>query len=50
VVTRCNHVLLVHVIGDEAMEKREPGACTPEELLAAISIGASGMVDKFGPP
>ena len=43
-----NHVLLMHVIGNEAMKERKPRTGTPEELPTPRSIGA-GMIDKFGP-
>ena len=49
VVAGCDHVLLVHVIGSEAVEERKPGAGTPEKPLAAFLIGASRMIDEFGP-
>ena len=49
VIAGRNHVLLMHVSGDEAVEERKPCAGAPEKSLAALLIGASGMIDEFGP-
>src|SRR6185369_17831623 len=43
-----DYVLLVHVIGNEAMKQREPGTGAPEKSLAARAIRAR-MIDKFRP-
>ena len=44
-----DHVLLMHVMADETVKEREPRAGAPEEPLAAFLVGASGVIDEFGP-
>ena len=44
-----DHVLLVHVGAGEAVEERKPCARPPEKSLAALVVGAAGMIDELGP-
>ena len=49
VIAGRNHILLMHVIGREAVEERKPSAGSPEKSLAALLIGASRMINELGP-
>src|SRR6185437_3997693 len=49
-IARRDHVLLVHVVGNETVKEREPRAGALEEAFVAFLVGTPGVIDEFGPP
>ncbi len=48
-VAGSDHVFLVHVIRNKAMEQRKPRSRTPKEPFASCRAGVFGVVDKLSP-
>src|SRR4029450_1828078 len=48
-VAGSDHVFLVHVIRNKAMEQRKPRARTPKKQFASCRAGVFGVVDKLSP-
>ena len=48
-IADCDHIFLVNVGGDEAVQQRQPGTGAAEESVTIARLGAAGVVDEFGP-
>ena len=48
-IARRDHVLLMHVVGDEQVEQREPGTGAAVEARAAALVCTALMIDELGP-